>query len=138
MFANYLELRQLRKDVKQLDRDNSFERSRREEAESKQRKAEQTVREKDREIEKLNKRITKLEGDNKKQAEVIRDQTGADLLVNALRELGVVPKPEKAPDPYAEQVRLMEQMRAAAPPGYQGQAQHVGSGLSSLLGGAIR
>ncbi len=49
--------------------------------------------------------VTQLE----KTKKLVREQTGADLLVNALRELGVVPKPAKY-DSFAEQARLQGQL----------------------------
>lgn len=62
-----------------------------------------------------------------KTKKLVRDQTGADLLVNALRELGVIPKPEKNYDAYAEQNRLMSQARSMG--------QQQGSALGQALGG---
>lgn len=61
-----------------------------------------------------------------KTKKLVREQTGADLLVNALRELGVIPKPEKY-NAYTEQDRLMSQARAMG--------QQQGSALGQALGG---
>lgn len=73
--------------------------------------------------------LKKVRADLTKTRKKIRDQTGADLLVNALRELGVMPKPEKY-DAFGEANRLQEmanqQNRAL---GQQSQ-----QGLSNLLG----
>ena len=63
---------------------------------------------------------------------LIREQTGADLLVNALRELGVVPKSEKSPDSFNEAARLQE--RASSLNNQSGLAQYSMRNLSGLQG----
>lgn len=63
-----------------------------------------------------------------KTRKLVRAQTGADLLVNALRELGVVPKPDNHTDRFKEAARLQTQANAMA------QGQH-GGGLGQQLGG---
>lgn len=127
MFSNYFELRQLRKDVQALDRDNDYQKRERETADRK-------VREAERRIDKLTGEKAALEKAKENLSKKVREQTGADLLVNALRELGVLPKPEKY-DAFAEQARLQQQFRGTQQAQY-GQAQD--SGLGSLLGGGIR
>jgi len=76
----------------------------------------------------------KLKTELNKTKKLVREQTGADLLVNALTELGVVPRPEKAPDPYQEQTRLRDQMAAMQ----NSQPQHRHDGLANMLGGGFR
>jgi len=122
MFSNYLEMRQLRKDVKELGRSNDYEKRERESAEHKLRTVEREL-----------KTIT-TERDNAikardKYKDKLREQTGADLLVNALRELGVLPKPEKY-NAFDEQTRLLSQYRGLG--GFQQQ-----SGLANALTGGL-
>ncbi len=64
-------------------------------------------------IKRLDGRIADLEKQVLEASKMIREQTGADLLVNALRELGVVPKPSKEYNPFKEQQRLNDQMARA-------------------------
>ena len=85
--------------------------------------------------------IAKLKRELKQAGETIREQTGADLLVNALRELGVLPKPEKY-DAFAEQQRLLAQMQAGQVTPVQSMselraAQAQGSQLANILGGGL-
>ena len=74
--------------------------------------------------------LKSVRADLRKAREQIREQTGADLLVNALRELGVVPKPGKY-DAFKEADRLQslanQQSRALG--------QYQGAGLANQLGG---
>jgi hypothetical protein len=74
------------------------------------------------EISGLKKDISRLVAENNEQQRIlkgvksdltkvrkqVRDQTGADLLVNALRELGVVPKPNNHTDHFKEGARLQQ------------------------------
>ena len=103
-------------------------------------------------ISQLERRVTELEGDltvAKKATSIergkvtklrkqVRDQTGADLLVNALRELGVIPKPTKDYDAHAEagclQGQLNAQNRALANTAHPMQQQMGRGGLGGLLG----
>ncbi len=64
-------------------------------------------------IKRLDGRIADLEKQVLEASKMIREQTGADLLVNALRELGVVPKPDYPLDSFKEQQRLNDQMARA-------------------------
>ena len=129
MFDNYFELRQLRKDVKTLERDVRIAVDYREQAERKIIKLE-------RELKDMTSARDKLETSNTKLKKVVRDQTGADLLVNALISLGVVPKPTEDYDPFARQKNLLDQQRLAGHYTVQGSPQ--GQALQSLLGGAVR
>lgn len=75
---------------------------------------------------------------NKELKGVIRDQTDADLLINALKSIGII-KEEKKTDHYAEEQRLMALRQMA---GLQGQSlwdprRATSQGLSSLWGGVI-
>lgn len=45
--------------------------------------------------------------------ETVRDQTEADLLLNALKAIGVIPKEEKEPDSFGEALRLQQQLALA-------------------------
>ena len=74
-----------------------------------------------------------------KTAKLVRDQTGADLLVNALKELGVIPLAEKEPDHFAESVRLNNQaaaMRAQSDQNNQS-AYYSQSSLGNIFGGGF-
>jgi small-conductance mechanosensitive channel len=86
--------------------------------------------------------IAQLKRELNEANEKIREQTGADLLVNALRELGVVPKPAPKYDAFAEQARLHQLLyKDNRDLGNQraGQsAQAHRTGLSDVLGGAVR
>lgn len=128
MFANYIELRQLRKDVKQLDRDNDYQKEARETAERKLREAE-------RRIEKLTREKETVEKSRAKFKALVREQTGADLLVNALIQLGVVPKPEKNYDAFAQQNALLNQL--GQQPNHGLHAAQRNAGLGDAFGGLI-
>lgn len=88
------------------------------------------------EREKAYARISELNG-------IVRDQTGADLLVNALKELGVIPaiKDEPQPNPFSEAERLQKQMAELRQSDQRGDFGGYGSGsgqsrgINSLLGG---
>ncbi len=64
-------------------------------------------------VKRRDEKIAGLEKQVLEASKMIREQTGADLLVNALRELGVVPKPDYPLDSFKEQQRLNDQMARA-------------------------
>lgn len=64
-----------------------------------------------------------------KTKKLVREQTGADLLVNALIELGVVPKPTPEYDSFARQAALQQQLGSS-----RSMAQSNYRGLSGLAG----
>lgn len=106
MFSNYFELRQLRKDNRSLARDIEY-------ADDARKKAERELRDLKFEHDKLTAKLKKQETANTKLRDTIREQTAADLLVNALIGLGVVPKPTQNYDPFEEQKRLAGQQQLA-------------------------
>ena len=68
----------------------------------------------------------------------VREQNGADLLVNALRELGVVPKAPGKHDCFREATRLQSSIDAqnrALANAYPSSAQ--GQQLANILGGGL-
>ena len=123
---DFFELRRLRRDLRIAD-DQIFHKDEYiSKLKSERDKARNEIEDIKRTLSSERSKVTKL----RKQ---VRDQTGADLLVNALRELGVIPKPEKY-DSFAEANRLQnianQQARALG--------QQQGTGLANMLGGAIR
>ncbi len=123
----YFENRQLKKEIKTLDRDLDYEKRERQSAERKTREAETKITN-------LTHKLETAEKSRAKFKKLVREQTGADLLVNALIQLGVVPKPEENYDAFARQNALLGQL---------GQQQNYGlsaadrqGGLADLLGGA--
>ena len=95
--------------------------------------AEAELSSKDLVIKKANKELKEVKA-------LVREQTDADLLINALKAIGVI-KEEKKTDYRAEQERLMGLRNAAFNQaavsylsGSNGQAE---GGFSSLFGGAI-
>ena len=84
--------RELQKKINELKSDVEFEKS--------------EVKRRDEKIKSLQKQVLEA-------SKMVREQTGADLLVNALRELGVVPKPDYPLDSFKEQQRLNDQMARA-------------------------
>jgi hypothetical protein len=72
-------------------------------------------------------RAKKLRADLKKTKALVREQSGADLLVNALRELGVVPKAPGKHDCFREDARLQAQAQAMG--------QQQGNAFARQLGG---
>lgn len=83
--------------------------------------------------------LTKVRAELTKTKKLVREQTGADLLVNALRELGVVP-PAGVKDRFTEDIRLRNQMAAAQQQGLwlgdaRGQSLPAqSSGLNGIFG----
>lgn len=63
-----------------------------------------------------------------KTKKLVREQTGADLLVNALIELGVVPKPTPEYDSFAQQAALQQQLGSMAQSNYRGLSGLAGMG----------
>ena len=106
ILSQYFENRELRNALDQADLDSEVAKGILQDAIAKRREAEIEVNALTQEVNRL---VKKLDKANEK----IRDQTGADLLVNALRELGVVPKPEKHNDSFAEEARLRAQLDLA-------------------------
>lgn len=66
-----------------------------------------------------------------KQNQTIRKQSEADLLLNALQAVGIVPKPEPEIDNFARAVILQEQMAKA------NHRQELYSPLVQAIGGAF-
>lgn len=62
--------------------------------------------------------------DAEKWKKEVREQTAADLLVNALRGLGMLPATNPAPDPFSEAARLRNMQQAAS--------RHVAGSLNQL------
>ncbi len=122
----YFENRQLKKEIKTLDRDLDYHKRERESAERK-------VNELERNITAQKDSYSKLEKQRDKYKKLVRQQTGADLLVNALIELGVVPKPEPEYDAYARQNALLQQLGGQQ--SAYGQAQQAG--LANIFGGTL-
>jgi hypothetical protein len=77
-------------------------------------------------------RTKKLRAELTKTKKLVREQSGADLLVNALRELGVVPKAPGKHDCFREDTRLQAQAQAMGQ--QQGQSLSQAMGLGNILG----
>jgi hypothetical protein len=134
----YFENRELKQEVKRQDKEIKVLTSDVAIARDKTEKLEYAARTAKREKETTDKEFKKAKADLVKVKALLRQQTGADLLVNALTELGVIPKPEKAPDAFARQSELLQQMGNARQSSFtQGQFNPQGSvfsGLSGLIG----
>ena len=79
------------------------------------------------------KEISSLKKDRDKYKVLTREQTEADILLNALKAVGII-KPEKKEDYFRRQDQLMNRLRQSQRP--LSQALY-GSGLSNLLGGHL-
>ena len=127
----FMEIRELTKEVKRLDHEVDRHKREAQDADTKRRKHAQ-------EAESLRRKLESSEKEVKKLKAIVRRQSGADLLVNALEALGVIPPPQPDPklDPaFQRQDAILQQMRnAGVSSGMQGQQ----SMLNNLLGGAIQ
>ena len=123
MMKSFFENRRLRRDLRIADQQIFQKEKYIAELKSDRDKARNTIDKQTENLSRKNAEIRKL----RKQ---IRDQTGADLLVNALRELGVIPKPTKNYDSFAEANRLQaianQQNRAL---GQANAANQLGGGM---------
>ena len=121
----FFENRQLKKEIIMLDK--KFLQQREE-----FNKCDKNRREHATELTQVKEELKKYRNQLEKISSKLREQTGADLLVNALKELGIIPLSEKEPDHFKEATRLQNQMSAMQNQQSQLQGQR---GQSSNLGG---
>jgi len=124
----WFESRELKKEIVSLD--EKIDQSKRELVSAQVAKNDSDVK-----IESLKSELAKVKKEAAKTAKLVREQTGADLLVNALRELGVIPpeKEGKKVDHFSQADILNRQMAAA-----QSQSSQFGGyGQRSSLGNLI-
>lgn len=126
MFRTYFENRELKGTIAQLDLEMG------DKADEVRKLHRESVK-RDNQLSEQYKKVQKLQTELDKTKKLVREQTGADLLVNALMELGVVPRKASVPDAYAEQDRLRQQM-AAMQNSYEYSRGNQQSGLAGLGG----
>lgn len=87
------------------------------------------------EIHDLNRKIGDLNKTIDDQKAIIRKQTEADILLNALQAVGIVPPPKADPNPnyFARQKELYDQVR-----GLSGSGSERDNQLASIVGGLGR
>lgn len=127
----YFENRKLKKDLLEADRRIEILEMRKADLERDIRKQEMKRADARKDAEREKKKVAKLEKELAEKDAIIREQTAADLLVNALQALGVVPpKKESAPDAasyFDQQNRLMQQMaNAGRQQGSVGDSRNLG------------
>jgi hypothetical protein len=126
---SYFDNRQLKKEIIALD-ESLVSLSRKIEIERDAKvKAEISARKLVADLEKVKSELDAAKRKILKLKETVREQTGADLLVNALRELGVIPKSKESPDGFIEQDRLLNQLN-------QQRGNAMQSGFPQSLGSA--
>lgn len=82
--------------------------------------------------------LASLKKDNQKISKLVREQTEADLLINALKAVGIIKDDaEKQPDRFAEQGRLNEQLQRALGPSALQSGRGEAGGVLGSLGNAI-
>lgn len=128
MFKQYLDNRRLVRDLRSADHQVI-------QLTEDVRKLKAEIKSKEGDNSNLVKSQTKLRSEVGKLKKRIREQCGADLLVNALVELGVVPKPSKDYDSSDEDHRLRSQLSASAQSNY-GLSVLQQQGLGSYMGGS--
>ena len=87
-------------------------------------------------IDDLDKKLIACKKELKEMSGIARDQNDADLLINALKAIGIIPKGKSDPDNAAEEQKLMSQrdlINYAQGMAYQSNYRQGGLG-SSLLG----
>jgi hypothetical protein len=131
MFNKYFENRELKAEIVQADIDIDELKSKLKDKIDKNVSLASSLQLSEEKLETSKGLVTKKNKEIEKINKLVRDQTGADLLVNALTELGVIPKEDKRNDSFAEQDRLLRLRNSLA-------AQQQGSiNFASAQGGAL-